>query len=247
MEKALVTAAPGSTADHLAEEMLCLLLGTGLTFALFFGIARVENAGPASVPPVIEDLHQASAVFDPPPPKVEERAAPPETDIPLTGIDVGASESPVKLSVVPPDLEKIMALEKLPPAATIQFGQIITDLRPKIDIGGDFQHIYQQSEVDVAPKAMVQAIARVPSLIRNDAEQLRVTLVLVIDTDGAVTSIRVTIPSGNAKFDEIVKECVRDEWQFSPAIRKGKKVRCMVQQLVWYKWTSGSPFTVYAH
>jgi outer membrane biosynthesis protein TonB len=48
-------------------------------------------------------------------------------------------------------------------------------------------------------------------------------------------------PSGNEAFDKIVTECVRDEWEFTPAIRKGKKVRCMVQQLVWYKWTNGSP------
>lgn len=71
------------------------------------------------------------------------------------------------------------------------------------------------------------------------------TLVLIIDTAGAVQSIRVLKSSGNLKFDNIVLECVRDEWEFSPAVRKGKKVRCMVQQLVWYKWTdSGSPFTL---
>ena len=61
---------------------------------------------------------------------------------------------------------------------------------------------------------------------------------------GAVTAIRVVKPSGNAEFDTIVVECVRDEWVFSPAVRKGKKVKCLVQQLVWYKWTAGSPFTI---
>jgi TonB family protein len=66
----------------------------------------------------------------------------------------------------------------------------------------------------------------------------------VVDAEGGVTGIRVLKPSGNAKFDSIVLESVRDEWEFSPAIRKGRKVRCMVQQLVWYKWTEGSPFTI---
>jgi hypothetical protein len=37
---------------------------------------------------------------------------------------------------------------------------------------------------------------------------------------------------------------VRDEWVFTPAIRKGRKVKCMVQQLIWYKWTEGSKFTI---
>jgi TonB family protein len=71
-----------------------------------------------------------------------------------------------------------------------------------------------------------------------------VTLLLVIDTEGAVMSIRVLRPSGNADFDTIVLQCVRDEWVFSPAIRKGHKVKCMVQQLIWYKWTGGSKFTI---
>jgi len=41
-----------------------------------------------------------------------------------------------------------------------------------------------------------------------------------------------------------VTECVKEEWVFSPAIRRGKKVRCMVQQAVWYKWTDGNKFTL---
>ncbi len=90
----------------------------------------------------------------------------------------------------------------------------------------------------------MRTIARVSSRVRDDAPQLRVTLLLIIDSEGAVTSARVLTPSGNAKFDQIVIECVRDEWVFTPAVRKGKKVRCMVQQLVWYQWTNGSPFTL---
>ena len=67
---------------------------------------------------------------------------------------------------------------------------------------------------------------------------------MVIDTEGAVSSLRVLKTSGNAEFDSIVLKCVRDEWVFTPAIRKGRKVRCMVQQLIWYKWTEGSKFTI---
>jgi TonB family protein len=229
---------------HLAEETACLVLGAGVTFALFFGVAHLEDVRTSVASAPIEDLHQASAIIDPPPPKVEDRTAAPEMDIPLTGIDIGTSASPVKVSVVPPDLEKIMPSESLPPIATIQFGQVMTELKPKIKTGGELEHIYQQSEVDVAPKAMKKEIARIPDSVHHNIEQLRVTLVLVIDSEGAVTSIRVARPSGNARFDKIVTECVRDEWQFSPAIRKGKKVRCMVEQLVWYKWTEGISYTL---
>jgi hypothetical protein len=62
---------------------------------------------------------------------------------------------------------------------------------------------------------------------------------LVIDTEGGIESIKLMRASANKEFDKIVTECVKEEWVFSPAVRHGKKVRCMVQQLVWYKWTGG--------
>jgi|CZKI01.1.fsa_nt_gi TonB family protein len=233
-----------SRAEHLADEALCLSLGAGLTFVLFMGIAHFEMVKAVAPPPEIEDLRAVSAIFEPPPPKVEDHPEPLDISMPLTGIDIEASDSPVKLAVVPPDLDKLVPPADLPPLATIQFGQLLTDLKPRASTSGDFQHIYQQSEVDQPPLALVKTIARVPSRVREDAQSLRVTLLLVVDAEGGVTGIRVLKPSGNAKFDSIVLESVRDEWEFSPAIRKGRKVRCMVQQLVWYKWTEGSPFTI---
>jgi len=233
-----------SRGEHLADEALYLSLGAGLTFILFLGISHFEMVKAVAPPAEIEDLRAVSAVSEPPPPRSEEHSEPMEAVVPLTGIDIGASDSPVKLAVVPPDLSKLMPPADLPPRATIQFGQLLTDLRPKSGPVGEFQHIYQQSEVDQPPLAIVKTIARVSSRVREDVQSLRVTLLLVIDTQGAVTSIRVMRPSGNARFDNIVLACVRDEWEFSPAIKKGKKVRCMVQQLVWYKWTNGSPFTI---
>jgi TonB family protein len=245
MSVSLSIPAPRKLADYLAEETLCVLLGAGLTFLLFLCIARFESIRPVMAPVEIEDLRVMSAVTEPPPPKPEEHAEQPDIVSPLSGIEIASSDSAVKLAVVPPDLSKIIPATELPPKATIQFSQLLTDLRPKSGMSTDFQHIYQQNEVDQVPTALVKTIARVTKRDRDEVDQLRVTLVLVIDTVGAVTSIKVLKTSGNPKFDKIVLECVRDEWEFSPAVRKGKKVRCMVQQLVWYKWSEGStPFTL---
>jgi TonB family protein len=245
MSDALAIPGPKSLGAYLAEEAFCIAVGSALTFVLFFGIARFESVRAASPASDIEDLHVASAIAEPPPPRPEEHTEPQDAVAPLTGIEIAASESPVKLTVVPPDLDKIIPSAELPPKATIQFSQLLTDLKPKAGISGEFDHIYQQSEVDQVPKALVKTIARVSKRARDEASELRVTLVLIIDTNGVVESIRVLKPSGNVKFDNIVLECVRDEWEFSPAVRKGKKVRCLVQQLVWYKWSeSGSPFTL---
>jgi TonB family protein len=244
MAEAVLVPRLGKGASWAAEEALCLLGGACLTFCLFLGMAHFENVRTAAPAPEIEDLRVVSAIVEPPPPKVEQQTKPPEATVPLTGIEISASDSPIKLAVVPPDLAKIMPPSDLPPRATIQFNQLLTDLKPRTGVQGDFQHIYQQSEVDQVPTAIVKTIARVSNYTRDNAEELRVTLLLVIDTDGTIDSLKVMKPSGNAGFDKIVLECVRDEWSFSPAVRKGKKVRCMVQQLVWYKWTGGNKFSL---
>jgi TonB family protein len=234
----------GRGGSWAAEEALSLLFGAGLTFGLFLGMAHFENVKTVEAAPEIEDLRAVTAIVEPPPPKVEKHIKPPEATAPLSGIEIGRSDSTVKLVVVPPDLAKIMPPSELPPRATIQFTQLLTDLKPRTGSEGDFQHIFQQSEVDQVPAAIVKTIARVSNYTRDNAEELRVTLLLVIDTEGGIESIKVMKPSGNTGFDKIVTECVRDEWVFSPAIRKGRKVRCMVQQLVWYKWTGGDKFAL---
>jgi len=244
MSEAASILQPSKGAAWAAEEAMSLLFGAGLTFCLFLGMAHFENVRNAQKPEEIEDLRAVTAVTEPPPPRVEQQTRPPESTPPLTGIEIAASDSSVKLAVVPPDLAKIMPQSDLPPRATIQFNQLLTDLKPHSGELGDFKRIYQQSEVDQIPAAIVKTIAKVSNYARDNAEQLRVTLLLVIDTDGGIESIKVMKPSGNKDFDKIVTECVREEWVFSPAIRRGKKVRCMVQQLVWYKWTGGDKFSL---
>lgn len=244
MEDVLTLVEERQGAARLADEALCLGLGGGLTLAIFLCVAHFERR-PETAPRVeIEDARVVSAIAEPPPPKVEVHPDQPSVSSPLTGIEIGASDSPVRIAVVPPDMDKIIPPTDLPPKATIQFSQIFSDLKPKAGPLQDIQHIYQQSEVDQVPTALVKTIARVSRNTRDNAEQLRATLLLVIDTEGAVASIRVLKPSGNPAFDKIVLECVRDEWVFSPAIKKGRKVKCMVQQLIWYKWTEGSKFTL---
>jgi len=235
--------APGRGATQLADAALSLVVGAGFTLGLFVGVAHFENVKAVVPPPEIEDLRAAPSIFVPPPPKEEEHPDPVEVVAPLTDLEIGTSDSPVKLAVVPPDLDKLLPPADLPPRATIQFGQLLSDLKPKAGSLGESQRIYQQSEVDQPPAAAIKTIASISPRVRDNAMQLRVTLLLIVDTEGAVTNIRVLKPSGNALFDSIVLQCVRDEWVFTPAVKRGKKVRCMVQQLIWYKWEEGSKFT----
>lgn len=232
---------PPSRTRRLLDESVSVLGGAIFTFGLFMAISHFGN-GDSAIQAEPEEIHLVSSLTEPPPPDPKVQPNPEDVTIPLTGIEIRAvADSAVKVSVVPPDLDKIIPPADLPPKATIQFDQVMSDLKPKAGIG-TLEHIYQTNEVDQPPDAVVKAIARVPGRVHEDVSQLKVVLLLVVNTDGSVTGIRVLRPSGNARFDSIVLDCVRDEWVFSAAVKKGRKVRCMVQQTVWYKWTN-SKFT----
>jgi hypothetical protein len=155
-----------------------------------------------------------------------------EVAVPLTGIDIGASDSPVKLSVIPPDLEQADAPGRAPAARDDPVRP--APVRPETEE----RHARATSSTSTSrarwtsPRlAVVKTIARVSSRVRDRRGVASRDAALVIDTEGAVTSIRVMRPSGNAKFDGIVLECVRDEWQFSR--RSGRGRRCAAWCSSW--------------
>ena len=106
------------------EEAVGLLIGAGFTLALFLGMARFENFSAAEPVAEIEDLRMAAVPLEPPPPtpRIEEQL--PEAVLPFTGIEVEASDSPVSIAVVPPDLEALIPATMSPPGARIQFKPI---------------------------------------------------------------------------------------------------------------------------
>lgn len=228
----------------LGNEALYLAAGIAVTFCLFAAMARFEGAGKAAPDPQIDDLKSVSALYEPPPPAVQEHPQQQEEVMPFAGLDIGVSDSPVRIAVVPPDLAKIIPTTEIPPRADVRFDQLYTDLKPKSGLSGGAERVYRPSEVDKAPTAIVKTIAHVSRRARDDADELRTTLELVIKADGDIESVRVMRSSGNPEFDTIVMHGVRREWVFSPAIKGGKNVKCLVNQLIWYKWSAGGPFKI---
>lgn len=220
-----------------------LLVGAGVTLALFSGMAHFENVQAPQAPEEIEDLRVISVPVDVPPPRPTEHAeAVADTTSPLANIQIGASESPVKIAVVPPDLAMLYPPETSAPPAHVEVTNLFTDLKPRTAMPVDSKRIYQQSEVDQAPTVLRRVAPHIPSWIRKDADVLRVTLVIVADTTGSVASVRLMRPSGNDGVDKILLESVRTQWLFTPAIKNGKKVRCLFQQTITIKWSDASPF-----
>lgn len=230
-------------AGRLADEALGIVSGVGFTFALFAVIAHFEGSGTAAAPEEIEDLRPMSIPFDAPPPKVVETPQVVAPAMPLSGIEVAASESPVKISVLAPDLAALMPDVQVAPSATIQPARLYTGFKPQIETGtGDFMRVFQQYEVDQRPTVLSRPNPHVPKFIRGKAKTLRVSLLIIVDTKGGVDSVRVLESSGNPEFDAIVIRDVREAWLFTPASKNGRNVRCLLQQSVRVNWDAGSPF-----
>lgn len=229
----------------VAAEALSLALGAGFTLALFLAIARFQSTGAPDPEPDIAELHAMSVPLETPPPRPLETQPAAETASPFAGLEIGASDSPVRIAVVPPDLSQMLPVNTTAPAARIQPARLYTEFKPKTEIGGDFSRIFQQHEVDQRPAVVSRPKPYVPPVVRGNVRTLRINLLILIDTRGAVASVRVLNGSGNEHFDRIILHDVQHAWIFSPAMKKGRKVRCLVQQNVRVVWEGGSPFDAY--
>jgi TonB family protein len=114
-----------------------------------------------------------------------------------------------------------------------------SELKPKAGIETDPRHIYQQAEVDQRPRSLVRAVPPIPRDVRGSASTLRVNLIMLIGMNGQPENVRIAETSGNSAFDAIVAKTVLNEWRFSPAVRRGKKVRVLVEQAFRINFTGG--------
>lgn len=226
-----------------APLLLSVALGTLFTWCLFAGVAHFDRVRPADPPARFDNLKAVALPLQPPPPPppASSVAEPAPITATVMGFDEAPSDSPVKIAVSPPDLDRLSSAPQVAPPAVIQIGHLIADFKPRMDLTYDAQHIYQRSEVDQRPTVLFHKVPKIPPWVRGDGTSLGVVLLVVIDTAGGVGDVRITRTSGNPKFDAIIAEDIK-EWGFSPAIRKGRKVRCLVEQPVKVVWAAGSHF-----
>jgi TonB family protein len=226
-----------------AQTALSLLMGAGFTFCLFLGIAHYGNLVQGSPPSEIEDLRVVAIPFQPPPPPqmAPTEAAPAPEISTVTGFDLSPSDSPVKIAVSPPNLDSLSSVNTLAPPAVIQIGRLIGGFKPWMDVVADTQHVFQESEVDRIPSVLYREPPVIPARFTRGGRSVHVTLLLIIDANGAVGDVKVVRSSGEAEMDDIVVENIKT-WGFSPAIKRGKKVRCLLQQPYIFVPPHHSPF-----
>jgi TonB family protein len=223
-----------------------LLLGVGFTLMLFLGLAHIEHATTDEPAQVFSDLQSAAMTLEPPPPPPP-TPGPAVSDAPATpiigglGVQAGDVGAAVKVTVSPRDVSQLLPARAITPSMKALTQARYSELRPKMDLAGDIQRIYQVGDVDERPQILIEAKPYIPPVVRMGAKELQVTLLFVVDSTGAVASVRILRSSNNKFFDEIVAECVHHQWIFSPAVKRGRKVKCLVQRAIIVRWST-SPF-----
>jgi TonB family protein len=230
------------------DDAIGWIAGLGCTFTLFFGMAHFENVGIGDPAVDIEDARMVAAPFEPPPPPPVYTTTEPATALEqlpaFAGIDVARSDSPVQIAVVSQEFDGFMPGAQLPPKALVPFTYLHTELKPRAEIEIDSRRVYQISEVDQLPRAVVRVAPTVAAEVFGGKSSLRVVLLIVIDANGRALSTRIAESSGKPAFDAIVAQTVNDRWEFSPAIRRGRSVKCLAQQPFRVSRGGGSPFNV---
>jgi TonB family protein len=228
--------------ENLIRLGLSAALGVAFTLGLFWVVAHFEHQEPAAVA-IYDEAPVAVVAVEPPPPPIQ--TTQPETPATqVAGFDLApASDNPVKIAVPPPELEALLPPPEAAPPAVIQFGRLDTTLRPKMDSDGPNQRIFQVKEVDQLPMVLYRVEPHVPRRLSKGAESMRVAMLIIVNADGSINDVRVSQSSGSPEVDAIISANIR-EWAFSPAVRRGVKVKCILEQGVVIKWGKESPFHV---
>jgi TonB family protein len=222
-------------------NVLSVLMGAGFTLVLFTGIALYETKAPKGQPQDSDELHVALIPFEPPPPPAVKPESDPDTT-PMVGFKLSASDSAVRISVSPPDLDSILPedLSKAP-HVDARIGPL-RNFGSKINFSTDPKHVFESSEVDQVPNVLFREPPEVPNDIAGNAAMLVTTLMAIVDADGSIGSVRVARSSGNPKFDTLMVKNIK-EWGFSPAMKAGKRVRCLIEQDIIVRFRPESPFS----
>jgi TonB family protein len=232
---------PAPGVNRLLMRVLSLLLGVGFTLALFLGVAHIQKTAPKRLPTELDELRIAVVPAEPPPPPVVKEKIPEPEVAPMVGFKLAPSDSDVKIIVSPPEASALLPedLSKAPPAnAHVDFW---ASYAPRMDVLSDPDHVFDKSEVDKVPTVLARTDPQVPRTVAGEAVYLSCTLLAIINADGAISTIRLATSSGNPRFDALIIDNFR-EWTFSPAIKSGKKVRCLIEQAIRVKCSPESPF-----
>jgi len=231
----------GSGTGH---RVLALFAGLGFTALLFLGLSLVQHQKVETPPAEYRDIATLSVPVPPPPPKTREDPVVREiTPLPTLGLTASHSDSEVRIAASPV-LPDAPPEPEIPPTAYIRtdFGAVA--VRPEAQIDRpELNQVYEKSDVDQAPALIYRRVPRLSRSQMDKIKDVKMALLFVVGVDGKPSGIKLMRSCGEEEVDGMILRAVRD-WEYSPAIRKGRKVRCWVSQIINFEMGSGDPFSV---
>jgi TonB family protein len=227
-------------------RLVSLLGGLASAGLILLGLSISSSEEIVAPDGEVFDAHQVVMPVEMPPPPTEEPEIVEMATLanPIRLEIAESAASPVHITV--PDLPAL-DVDQAPPVARpeiqARFDLARSAVRPVIDTGDlEAKRIFDRGQVDQPPMAIQRPTPKIGYKKAREVEPPRRTIMLlVVNTDGTVGDVRVVRSAKDAEFDAIMVAAIR-EWKFSPAIRKGKKVRCWVQQSIAVSLSAGSPF-----
>jgi TonB family protein len=210
------------------------------TLSIFYGISQIQKIHSIRAVTHYDDLRAVILPVDTPPPP----SHPTETTLVTIGtpvqFEVAAQASPIKIQIAP--LPVILADAAAPmahPGVVARFELGAGVVRPELT--NEPNHVFDTSDVDQEPAVNYRKIPEVAASIFQRLPRPHVTLLFIVTAEGKVKDPHLLKSSGDAEFDQIMLDMIVD-WEFRPAVRKGKTVRCWIQQGVQITMGSQSRF-----
>lgn len=192
---------------------------------------RIINVSELEAPPSATDDET------PPPPKIEEiLSAPPKDLMALTPEPVAKDKAEEQTIKTQEELEKIKSVSSTGDSGTFTYTGNIKVEDKKIEEKIEKKEkevvektVYQSFEVEKAPECVnlsqVRASMTYPSIAREAGIEGRVSVKVLVGTDGSV--IKIGSVSGPEVFHDEVREKAQN-LQFTPGLQNGKPVKVWV-------------------
>lgn len=214
-------------------RLACGLAGVVCAAAILAVLALSRTPQAEEPPADVFVAREIALPVDAPPPD----PTTPVESAPVAGplrLELAASDSsPVRIQI--PDLPVLWSNPAPPPARPVvlaRFDIAKSAVRPPLETAEpDARRVFERNDVDQQPMALERVQPRIGYSEASAVDTPSTTMLLVVDTDGSVGEVRILRTSHDDEFDAKMVEAIR-EWRFSPAVRKGRKVRCWVQQSI---------------
>lgn len=216
--------------------------GVAFTFTIAAALAAFSHSPVETPDAVAEEEIRSVEVPEPPPPPPASQPTSAGTPLPPAPLvfDEAPTASTVRIAPTPIPIEPLVTEAR--PSFALTFDYSPGQFRPgAASWEPDVDHVFQRSEVDQQVAAIFRKVPSIPASLLREVKNPRVRVLLVVNTDGSAENVRL-LKGTHPEFDRLVIEALA-QWRFRPAMRKGRKVRCLTEVPVYVKYPGSNPFS----